>query len=65
MHLVITDFRQAQSLRRPPKISAKLRDMMQVGLLRRRMIEDGPCCGGRMNTLGEIPPMRPTCQDTS
>jgi hypothetical protein len=30
-----------------------------------RSLDVSPCCGGRMNTLGEIPPMRPTCQDTS
>ena len=30
-----------------------------------RSLDVCPCCGGRMNTLGQIPPMRPSCQDTS
>ena len=30
-----------------------------------RSLEVCPCCGGRMTTLGAIPPMRPRCPDTS
>jgi Putative transposase/Transposase zinc-binding domain len=30
-----------------------------------RSLDVCPCCGGHMKNLGAIPPMRPTCQDTS
>lgn len=30
-----------------------------------RSLDVCPCCGGHMKNLGAIPPMRPSCQDTS